>query len=128
MAKKVVISDRWWYSQEAYSLEREVPDPVREVYRRTSGQKADLLILLHGDVKSLVDRARGRFSESHQETKAWNDYDVLAKVQRNYILQNRLRDEFMQVCVDGKDQDQVFLEVLKLVSPKLQQFHARHEA
>ena len=125
-AGKVVVSDRWWYSQDAYSLIREVPVPIKAAYDDCHGKDADLLILLHGDVKRLVDRARQRLLETHQANKAWNDYDVLAKVQQKYFTQNQQRDEFREVCVDGKDQEQVFNEVCSIAGHGINQYQMRY--
>lgn len=108
---KHVVSDRWWYSQATYVTQRSVPQPIVDAYMDCHGGDCDLLIFLHGDVRTLVDRARARRGEVHQSSKAWNDYDVLKKVQDQYFEQFGKNREFFGVCVDGKTPDEVWVEI-----------------
>lgn len=110
-AGKIVVTDRWWYSQEAYMTERYVPKPIQDAYILGHGGEAGLFIFLHGNVKVVVDRARARTEETHQATKAWNDYEVLDRIQETYKRLFSALPEWCPVCVDGKDMDQVWEEV-----------------
>lgn len=109
---KTVISDRWWYSQEAYGTERDVPASINRAYEQLQGQPADLMIFLHStDVKMVVDRARARETETHQSAKTWNDYDKLDRIQQAYCSMYSNCPEWWPISVCGKDIDQVWVEV-----------------
>ncbi len=112
---KAVVSDRWWPSAMAYMTERYVPRSIVAAYRNCRGGPANLFIFLHGDVKVMVDRARARTSETHQSSKAWNDYDVLSRIQEQYVLQFSTSPGWRPVCIDGKNQDQVWSEVSRIL-------------
>ena len=108
---KVVVSDRWWYSQAAYMTQRPVPVPIAQAYMNSHGASADLLIFLYGDVKTVVDRARARETETHQSAKTWNDYSQLEKIQQTYLDLFSGLPEWWPICIDGKSPDDVWLEV-----------------
>lgn len=107
-AGKTVVSDRWWYSQEAYMRQRVVQVPIASAYEKCHGDACNLLIFLHGDVKAMVDRARARETETHQSAKAWNDYDTLKEIQDEYVRLFFKQPEWYPICVDGKNPDQVW--------------------
>ena len=120
VAGKVVVSDRWWYSQAAYMTQRYVPTPIADAYMQCHGTSADLLLFLHGDTVTMVNRARNRETETHQSSKAWNDHDMLRKIQDQYTEQFSDSPEWWPICVDDKDPDQVWHDVKHAIDEKMQ--------
>lgn len=110
-AGRCVISDRWWYSQEAYMTQRVVPEPVAKAYADCHGDRADLLIFLHGDPQKMVDRARARESETHQSAKTWNDAKMLETIQGEYFKKFSKLEEFCPICVDDLSPEEVYQKV-----------------
>lgn len=108
---KIVLCDRWWYSQMAYMQHRTVPAPIAKAYLEGKGGPADLFIFLYGDPKTMLERANSRTTETHQKAKVWNNIDALAKIQQSYLDLFSAAPEFYPICVDGKDQPQVWIEV-----------------
>lgn len=117
--KKIVVCDRWWYSQLAYMSQREVPNAIANAYRNCHGDSADVLIFLHGDVKLLVDRARSRTEEVHQAAKAWNDYEKLGNIQEEYLTQFSTLPEFRAIDVGERSIDQVWQSIKAILSVEL---------
>jgi dTMP kinase len=116
---KIVVCDRWWYSEAAYMSRRTVPQPIADAYEGCHGRPADLMIFLYGDVKTVLDRARRREDETHQSAKAWNDYKVLEEIQQEYCRQFSNRPEWFPICVDNKDPEQVWEEVRIAIDTRL---------
>ena len=110
-AGKIVVSDRWFYSEMAYMTQRTVPAPVADFYARHHGRPADLLIFLHGSSEVLFNRANSRTTEKHQTFKPWNELKMQEKIQEAYVDFFSDKDEWHAICVDGKDEEQVWLEV-----------------
>lgn len=108
---KAVVTDRWWYSQEAYSKLRHVPQSIELAYNSTHGPDADLFIFLHGDAETVYSRANARTTESHQQAKAWNDVKKLARIQDAYFELFSSRPEFVPICVDNRTEEQVLTRV-----------------
>lgn len=120
-AGKIVISDRWWYSQFCYAQLRQVDDSVMSAYDKLKGPPADLALLLVGNSHTTTERARSRESETHQSTKAWNDAHVLGKIQDEYIKLAFNRDEFVIINIDGKGVGAVSNEVIAEVRRLMEQ-------
>lgn len=116
---KFVVSDRFWYSQEAYGTQRVIPPPISRAYEKCRGMHADLLIFLHGDVKVLVDRANARTSETHQKAKTWNDYQTLSDIQGAFFNKFAHLKEWRPISVDGKNPDQVWEEVRAILDVEI---------
>lgn len=116
---KLVVTDRWWYSQAAYMTQRFVPFPIAKAYMDGHGRSADLLIFLHGDAHTMVERARAREDETHQTAKAWNDAFILNKIQDEYIRQFSQLPEWVAICVDGKSLDDVWTEVRHILKTRI---------
>lgn len=108
--EKIVVCDRWWYSQSAYELHRAVPQSVSDVYDECHGPRADLFIFLHGNPEVMVKRANARLTESHQSGKLWNDAQILGRIQKSYFDLFAKSKEFFPICVDDKSVEQVWLE------------------
>lgn len=115
---KIVVSDRWWYSQFAFMTQRFVPRPVISAYVNARGGNADLLFFLYGDPKTVVDRARARTVETHQTAKIWNDYTQQTAIQQAYFQQFSPLPEWFPVNIDGKDVDATW----EIVRRKLDDF------
>jgi dTMP kinase len=111
MENKCVISDRWWHSQFAYMTQREVPEAIKKAYYSVKGAPPDLLILLAGDPETMVSRARSREEETHQSAKAWNDIEVLNKVQSVYLDMAKNAQSHRVVWIDDKSPNAVWDEV-----------------
>lgn len=110
-AGKIVVSDRWAYSQLAYATQRKVQKQIAVAYEECRGRNADLLLFMHGDTDVLTARANSRTNEDHQSTKSWNDPKTLAKIQQAYVELFAGLPEYRAICVDGKLPDDVWLEV-----------------
>jgi dTMP kinase len=110
-AGKVVVSDRWWYSQAAYMTQRQVPEPIANAYMQAHGRNCDLLIFLYGSAEVVLGRARARESETHQSAKAWNDQQILEKIQNAYVDQFAGNPEWHPINIDGKTPDQIWSQV-----------------
>lgn len=105
VAGKPVVSDRWYYSQLVYQMEREVPAVVKEAYLQlATGRQADCLIVLMGDVSTFLKRAETRTGEQHQRNKQWSEAMKLEKIQRNYYSMyiDRLESEFLNTTGMGE--------------------------
>lgn len=124
-AGKIVVSDRWWYSQAAYMTQRSVPEKIAETYMACHGERAGLLIFLYGDAQIMLNRARSRETETHQSAKAWNDVEKLNKIQQEYATQFAKCPEWYPVCVDGKDVEQVWVEVEHMLTWFLNKYYPR---
>lgn len=102
---KPVVSDRWYYSQLVYQMEREVPTIVKEAYLQlAAGRQADCLIVLIGDVSTFLKRAESRTGEQHQRNKQWSEATKLEKIQRNYYSMyiDRPESEFLDTTAMGE--------------------------
>ena len=110
-AGKVVVSDRWWYSQGAYSTRRPIQQPIRRAYTECRGMRADLLIFLHGDPTTMVERARMRLEEDHQRKKPWDDSMIQKEIQDAYFRLYSQELEWRPVCVNHKSIGEVWGEV-----------------
>lgn len=109
---KIVVSDRWWLSQFAYAAGREYSPDVMELYHKLKGDWPDLAIFLYGDPRIMLKRANARADAGvHQHRKAWNDAEKQVRVGQKYFdLYSRMKGWF-PICVDGKDEEQVWIEV-----------------
>ncbi len=107
---KIVVCDRWWYSQAAYMTQRVVPPTIAQAYMDHHGCSAGLLIFLWGDPEASLKRARARETETHQSAKAWNDLEKLQRIQATYYKLFSNLPEFRAIWVDKKDPDQVWAE------------------
>ncbi len=114
-AGKVVVSDRYFYSQAAYATQREVPPSIAAAYEQCHGPNADLMLFLHGSAEVLLTRANSRTAESHQAAKPWNNSEVQEKVKQAYVDLFSHLPEFHSICVDDKSVDQVWSEVKSAV-------------
>lgn len=121
-AGKIVVSDRWFYSQFAYATQREVPEHIAAAYENHHGIDADLLLFLHGSAKTLLTRANSRTTETHQGAKPWNEIDVQERVRQAYVDLFSHKPSFHPVCVDGKDVEHVWLEVRAMVDEATEGF------
>lgn len=111
-----VVSDRWYYSQMVYQMEREVPSPVKMVYSEmTVEHRADLLIVFTGDSKVFLERATRREGEKHQQNKAWSDLEKLSRIQNNYFTLFHELPETVFLSTQGKNELQVALEVVEIL-------------
>lgn len=111
-AGKIVVSDRYFYSQAAYATEREVPPSIAAAYEQCHGPHADLMLFLHGSAKTLLTRANSRIGEEQrQEAKPWNSEDVQDRVRQAYVALFSHLPEFSPICVDEKGVEEVWAEV-----------------
>lgn len=120
VAGKAVVTDRWWYSQEAYARLRHVPHSIEQAYKFNHGFDADLFIFLHGDVKTAYARANARTTESHQQTKVWNDVAKLTAIQEAYFQCFSNQSEFVPICIDNRTEQQVLARVDFVLANALQ--------
>ena len=95
-----IISDRYAFSQFAYSVDREVPPSIDRAYRDLIGPIPDLIFLLTGTAEHLLERAQGRTTETHQEGKKWNNADSQRRIQDQYY---RLLINFPQTVIVPTD-------------------------
>lgn len=119
-AGKIVVSDRYFYSQSAYATQRMVPPSIAAAYEECHGPNADLMLFLHGSSQTLLTRANSRISESHQSAKPWNDVGVQDRVRQAYIDLFSHLPEYHPICVDGKGIEEVWLEVKQAVDKLLE--------
>jgi dTMP kinase len=119
LAGKVVLSDRWWYSQAAYQTQRKVPQSVRVAYRDCCGGPADLLLFLSTDVSVALERARARKDETHQDKKIWNDLGQQERIQEEYYRQFNKNKEWRRIDAEGLDAEQVFAKVQRAIWEEL---------
>jgi dTMP kinase len=104
---KIVVSDRYIYSQFAYSTERPVHPMINETFRQLTTVEPDLIFLLVGTPEHLLRRANARSSESHQSGKQWNAAEVQARIQREYLKQLVPRPETVVVPTDVLSPDEL---------------------
>lgn len=119
VAGKAVVSDRWWYSQEAYSKLRHVPHSIEQAYKFNHGPDADLFIFLHGHPHVVYDRANSRTTESHQQAKAWNNVEKLKQIQDAYFELFSKQPEFVPISVDNRTESQVLARVQFVIDQAL---------
>ena len=110
-AGKIVVCDRWFYSQAAYSTQRYVPPAITAAYDQVHGEYPGLFVFLHGDTRTMLERANRREGEKHQANKEWNELEKLEKIQEAYALMFSNRPEFYPVCVNDKGAGDIFCEV-----------------
>jgi dTMP kinase len=89
-AGKIVLCDRWWYSQLVYMRERQVPPAIQQAYVDCKYRQADLVFFLYGKPETLFHRANNGVGREHQALKKWNNVETLARIQQNY------QDVFLQ--------------------------------
>ena len=117
---KIVVSDRWWLSQFAYTIARDFDPDVQRLYAVKRGAWPDLAIFLHGDPATLVGRANFRSDvQEHQAQKPWNDAEKQAKVRDEYFRLYSGMSGWTPINVDGKDVDQVWAEVKVAIDDSL---------
>jgi dTMP kinase len=80
----VVISDRYAFSQYAYSVDRKIHPFLDAAYRDLLGPVPDVIFLLVGTPEHLLERAQGRQVETHQAGKKWNNADSQRHIQDAY--------------------------------------------
>ncbi len=106
-AGKIVVMDRWFYSQLAYMQHREVPLAIATAYERVAGGNADLLLFFHMDPNVAFDRANKRMAEkgeeTHQSSKVWNEVTKLDAIQKSYTTLFGHWPEFEPVLVCSDD-------------------------
>lgn len=109
---KVVVSDRFFYSQMAYGPYRNAHPDAQEAYHRMHGGHANLLLFLSGDPKVLFDRANARSDAAvHQHRKAWNYVDVQENIRDEYRKLYSKLPEWCEVAVDKMTEEQVWTVV-----------------
>jgi dTMP kinase len=114
--RKIVVSDRWWLSQFAYSVAREHDADVQDLYAQKRGDWPDLTIFLHGHPETLMKRANARADvRMHQGQKTWNDVGKQRMVQDKYFALYSAKPGWTPVSVDDKDVEQVWGEVKAVV-------------
>lgn len=118
-AGKTIVCDRWWYSQAAYMTQREVPRGIAQAYMDEHGDDPDLMILLHGDVQTMVGRARRREDETHQSAKAWDQIETLSNIQSEYFKMCFGRLEYWPICIDDLGPDEVWALVQNAIDTVL---------
>lgn len=88
-AGKVVISDRWCaYSDVAFGLHglaRPISPALVNARMALGGPEPDVLFFMHGNPATLLARATGRTTETHESGKAWANPQTLAKIQDTYF-------------------------------------------
>lgn len=82
-----VVADRWSHSALPYAAARgDARSDVRELYRKLVPLvRWDVFFLMLDDPFKAVARANARTTESHQTKKKWNDPNVQAKVQNEFL-------------------------------------------
>ena len=119
---KIVISDRWWLSQFAYTVARDYDPDVQKLYEVKHGAWPDLTIFLHGDSRTLLERANARPDvETHQRRKSWNDADKQRRVRDRYFELYSGRPGWTPISVDFKDEEKVWQEVRRAIDGLLQE-------
>lgn len=111
---KTVISDRYADSQFSYAVAKNSPGFIMEAYSSAFGPIPDLtLLMITDDVRVMLDRARARRGETHQEGKTWNDEAMQRNIQNEYLknLVGQDRTVVIKVEVD-KGPDQIFNELV----------------
>ena len=99
-AGKIVIADRWCaYSDVAFGLHglaRPIHQSLVDFRRALGGPEPDLLFFMHGDPQTLLERATGRTTESHESGKRWAKVDTITRIQEEYF---RIFDGMMDTKV-----------------------------
>jgi dTMP kinase len=109
---KVVVSDRWHFSQFAYGPERGWDERVAWLYNQMKGCWPNLTIFLYGDPRVVLARANARADAGvHQHRKAWNDPEKQLRIGQRYLDLYAERSGWWTIDVDGKDEEQVWTEV-----------------
>ena len=86
-AGRVIISDRYAYTEFAYACDREVHPLIDQAYHDLIGPVPDIIFLLGGTPENLLERAQGRTEETHQAGKKWNNADSQRRIQDTYLRQ-----------------------------------------
>ena len=121
-ADKIVLCDRWWYSQLVYMNYRRVPYSIAQTYKHEKKGYADLLITLVGDIVQLHARAnRDSPDRAHQSKKAWNNLDDLTNIQEMYKTFSAKHNDACAALIDTTDQsiDDVWLQLKPILVDKL---------
>lgn len=86
-AGKWVVADRWSQSALPYAAARgDARSDVRDLYHQlVTLVRWDLFFLMIDDPFAAVARANARTTETHQAKKKWNDPNVQAKVQNEFL-------------------------------------------
>lgn len=122
---KIVVCDRWYYSQLVYMQEREVHPDVKRAYNSCKFDKVDLVFFLYGRVDEIFRRANANsIGREHQTSKAWNDPIKLARMQKRYnrVLTRDLKlrpEDLCLVNVDGRDVETTWVIVESILMSKL---------
>src|ERR1035438_2919792 len=82
---RVIISDRYAYTEFAYACDREVHSLIDQAYHELTGPVPDIIFLLGGTPENLLERAQGRTEETHQVGKKWNNADSQRRIQDTYL-------------------------------------------
>ena len=86
-AGRVIITDRYAYTEFAYACDREVHSLIDQAYHELTGPVPDIIFLLGGTPENLLERAQGRTEETHQAGKKWNNADSQRRIQDTYLRQ-----------------------------------------
>lgn len=104
---KIVICDRYAYSQYAYSSIRPVNPVLSQLYKDSTTIEPDVIFLLIGTPEHLLVRANKRTTETHQEGKVWNDAVKQARIQDAYLRQLSLLPQTVFVPTDVLSPDEI---------------------
>ena len=102
-AGKVVVSDRYAFSQYAYSVDRKLHPLIDQAYHALLGPIPDVIFLLCGTPEALLRRAQKRTDagqETHQDGKRWNQVQSQRRIQDAYF---RLLMPYPQTVVVDTD-------------------------
>ena len=113
---RTVVSDRWWLSQFAYMVAREYDVNVAELFHKLRGPWPTVCIYMWGDPAVLNKRANERpDATKHQKQKPWNYVDLQLRVHDQFRRLYSGMPGWKEVCVDGKDEDTVCLEIQRIL-------------
>jgi dTMP kinase len=121
-AGKIVVSDRWWYSQYAYGMHRGASEGGMLAYNRMHGGAADILFFFTGDPEVFLTRANARMdSATHQHQKPWNHVEQQTKIAHEYARLYGERPEWRPVDCTTATVEQVHLFVRHEIDVALKQ-------
>jgi dTMP kinase len=123
----IVVSDRWWHSQLAYSKERVSPISIRTAYLEEAKKSVpDLVIFLYTDNFSEMLRRAHERPELHQKNKAWSDVEIQRRIQNNYIALFKDDPNFVVVNVDDKSIRQIRDEIIIHIIARIGKVDVKH--
>lgn len=123
MDGKIVVADRYWYSEAPYASVRRPwpPVPILEAYGKMHGPSADALFLLIASTSEIARRNSERADASRQLAKSWDKIEDQVEVQRKFIsLCSNLPET---ILVDADPPAEVVRgNVLRMIDEKIEEW------